>query len=426
MLGYQVTFSKPMKASNLSADDFSLKGNLLTASYSATSFAFNAAGTVLTLNYANLPEDNYTLTLLSGATGGTNFTDQVGNALDGEFSGTFPSGDGFAGGNFVSGFTLDIGTIPFPTPLTPKLPLGSLIYDRTVTGSIGPAGDSDSFTLAVDAGQTLSVLVTPTTSGLTPVVELRDPANALLGSATAAAAGNKVVLQTLPVASSGTYTLTISGASGTIGGYTVGLTLNAALESETLGGPTNDTLATAQNLDSSAVSLGGSATRLAVLGTIGAGPVGAGEDFESGILPPSFTTYASNSFGRIQITVPNGTGNSSKFAMLMDSTGNGSYVLNEAIYHVNLSGLTQANLGFAHIQFSDESDSLPTDFTGHANGDGVAISDDGNRWHTILNAPANSTWTTANIDLAAAAAAAGMTLGANFQIKFQQYDNYEY
>src|SRR5262249_50183936 len=59
-------------------------------------------------------------------------------------------------------------------------------------------------------------------------------------------------------------------------------------------------------------------------------------------------------------------------------------------------------------------------------GDGVAISDDGNRWHAILNAPANSTWTTANIDLAAAAAAAGITLGANFQIKFQQYDNYEY
>src|SRR5262249_6342233 len=95
-------------------------------------------------------------------------------------------------------------------------------------------------------------------------------------------------------------------------------------------------------------------------------------------------------------------------------------------YHINLAGLQQASLSFSHIQFSDEADSLPTDFTGHANGDGVAISDDGNRWHTVLNAPLDSSWTTATFDLVAAAAAAGMTLSSNFQIKFQQYDNFDY
>src|SRR4029079_17220986 len=54
-VSYGVTFDKPMKASNLSADDFVLKGNQLNANYSATSFSFNADGTVLTLNFANLP-----------------------------------------------------------------------------------------------------------------------------------------------------------------------------------------------------------------------------------------------------------------------------------------------------------------------------------------------------------------------------------
>src|SRR5439155_5684109 len=117
---------------------------------------------------------------------------------------------------------------------------------------------------------------------------------------------------------------------------------------------------------------------------------------------------------------------SSQFAMLMDSTGGGSYALNEAIYHIDLTGLTQANLSFSYIQFNDETDSLPTDFIGHMDGDGVAISDDGTDWHTILNAPTDSTWTTTTIDLAAAAASVGMTLGPNFQIKFQQYDNFEY
>src|SRR5439155_7333409 len=148
-LSYQVTFSKPMKVSNLSSDDFSLQGTSI--SYSAASSSFKPAGTVLTLNYANLPEDIYTLRLVAGTTGGTNFTDPVGNALDGEFSGAFPSGDGFAGGNFVAGFSLDITTLPFPTPLTAKLPLDSLIYDQVATGLIGPVGDSDSFTLGLDA-----------------------------------------------------------------------------------------------------------------------------------------------------------------------------------------------------------------------------------------------------------------------------------
>jgi hypothetical protein len=194
---YQVTFSEPMKVSNLSADDFSLYGNILGVTYTPSTFSFNPAGTVVNLGYIGLPEDNYTLTLVSGVTGGSNFTDVVGHALDGEFSGVFPSGDGNDGGNFVVGFTKDIATTAYPVPLTAKLPLGSLIYDPTASGVITHNGDTDAFTLSVDPGQTIAVLVSPIDSALQPSVELYGPGNVLIGADGSAGPGlNTIIIPT--------------------------------------------------------------------------------------------------------------------------------------------------------------------------------------------------------------------------------------
>ena len=65
---------------------------------------------------------------------------------------------------------------------------------------------------------------------------------------------------------------------------------------------------------------------------------------------------------------------------------------------------------------------LPQTFSGHANGNGVAISTDGVNWYTVYTSTAaESVWATTEIDLAAAAAAAGITLGPNFKVKFQEY-----
>ena len=182
----------------------------------------------------------------------------------------------------------------------------------------------------------------------------------------------------------GTYTIAVSGADSTSGAFTAQVTLNAALEAEGNGGPTNDTLGTAQDLDGSAVSLGGSATRIAVIGTgasSGSGVLVASENFESGSLPSSISTYSSNVFGQIRVTTPGGTGNSSAFALLMESSRdadrNPVYALNEAVYTVNLTAAPQTTLSFSHINFSDEAEALPADFTGHFNGDGVAISANG-------------------------------------------------
>ena len=117
------TTSSVAPAKRAPAIVFNGEGNNLNANYSASTFSFNPAGTILTLNYTNLPEDLYSLTLVAGATSGTNFTDAVGNALDGEFSGTLPSGNGVAGGNFVVTFSLDVATSVFPTPLSSKAPI---------------------------------------------------------------------------------------------------------------------------------------------------------------------------------------------------------------------------------------------------------------------------------------------------------------
>ncbi|HNP35494.1 MAG TPA: hypothetical protein PKK10_06550 [Woeseiaceae bacterium] len=64
----------------------------------------NAASAVLDLVGVTLLNDDYQVRL-SGS-GASLIMDLDANALDGEFSGGFPSGDGTAGGDFVSSFTL--------------------------------------------------------------------------------------------------------------------------------------------------------------------------------------------------------------------------------------------------------------------------------------------------------------------------------
>ena len=59
-----------------------------------------------------------------------------------------------------------VGTVPYPIPLVPKDPPGSLIYDPSFNGIIDPAGDTDSFVLDVDAGQTIT-LVASASGGMT-------------------------------------------------------------------------------------------------------------------------------------------------------------------------------------------------------------------------------------------------------------------
>ncbi len=83
---------------------------------------------------------------------------------------------------------------------------------------------------------------------------------------------------------------------------------------------------------------------------------------------------------------------------------------------------------FFHAEWGDETHALPASFSGSSNGDGVAISADGTNWFTILTNtdPQPGVWVDEIIDLAAAATSAGIALGPDFKIKFQQYDNWIY
>ncbi len=162
-------------------------------------------------------------------------------------------------------FDLDFGTVPFPVPLLPIEPRGSLIYSGAALGSINPADDIDSFTLDLEAGETVMVMVDPDGS-LAPTVELFDSGGVPMGSVSAAAAGDAATLPPVATTIAGTYRVKIAGASNTAGTYSVGVTLNAALEDESRDGPLNDTIESAQSLDPGFIMLAEGAGRAAVVG----------------------------------------------------------------------------------------------------------------------------------------------------------------
>ena len=127
---------------------------------------------------------------------------------------------------------------------------------------------------------------------------------------------------------------------------------------------------------------------------------------------PEWKVYASNAYGRTEI---------SGGRLEMDSRENRNYTLNEAILHLDLAGRSGVKLSFDHDNLSDENDPLPASFTGHFDGDGVSISADGVTWHRVATLTGASNH---SIDLDTAARVAGINYTSDFQIKFQQYDNY--
>src|SRR5262249_10526012 len=90
--------------------------------------------------------------------------------------------------------------------------------------------------------------------------------------AEAPAAGSPAVLQVARAATLGTYTITVGASAGT-DAYSVFVYLNAAVESEAVGGPSNSTRGTAQDLQSAFLDLfpATGAQRAAVRGQLPSG-----------------------------------------------------------------------------------------------------------------------------------------------------------
>jgi len=137
------------------------------------------------------------------------------------------------------------------------------------------------------------------------------------------------------------------------------------------------------------------------------------EPFDASVLPAAWDTWSSGN-GRVRLA--NGR-------LEMDSASD--YALNEAILHINLTGVTtRVTLSFYHLSQGDEThtDSLAAGqtFTGHRNADLVAVSSDGGAtWRVVQMLGASGTVTlTLEPDVTAQS--------PDFLIKFQQYDNYEW
>ncbi|HNN82512.1 MAG TPA: tandem-95 repeat protein, partial [Accumulibacter sp.] len=261
-LQVQIQFSEDLLASVLDASDVQLRNETSGALLSATGFVYDDQTRTLRLDFSGLSEGNYTLTLFSRNDA---FRDAGGLLLDGEHSGSLPSGDSVPGGDFVLRFATDrVGPTAYPTPLVGIQPDGSLIYDPLATGVFYGTGDSDDYTLNLDAGQTLSVILSPQAAGVLGGIVVLAPDGSPLAEAVGLLDGQNVVVQTAPVTSAGTYTIrAISQAGG--GAYQVQAFLNTRLEVEA----GEDV----QDLDGSFITLAGSAARGAARGSLRAGDV---------------------------------------------------------------------------------------------------------------------------------------------------------
>jgi len=140
------------------------------------------------------------------------------------------------------------------------------------------------------------------------------------------------------------------------------------------------------------------------------------QDFSGGLpgVQDGWEYYSSDSGGRIEVV---------NERLRMDRDPSGTYTLNEAILHWDLVGASNVSLSFWQAESGDEQESLPANFTGHSDGDGVAVSSDGVNWTTVVNAADLDVGTTGQaftIDLDTL----GLEYTDDFQIKFQQYDNF--
>ena len=108
-----------------------------------------------------------------------------------------------------------------------------------------------------------------------------------------------------------------------------------------------------------------------------------------------------------------------------DSAAGDPYSLNEAILHVNLTGRSSIQLSLDHYNLADENNPLPGSFTGHYDGDGIALSVDGVHWVTIASLNGSFAAGIFNLDalLEQAKTAAGSTNVSDVRIKLQQYGN---
>ncbi|MGA1867790.1 MAG: CAP domain-containing protein [bacterium] len=150
------------------------------------------------------------------------------------------------------------------------------------------------------------------------------------------------------------------------------------------------------------------------------------ENFEGQALEGYWHAVSSEA-GRIYITDSGGP-YSGDFHLIMDSSIQGTYALNELILTIDLANQSGILLSFYQKEFHDEDNKMPASFLGSHKSDGIAISADGATWYKAQDLTGtegnDEQWTKYEINLDTAIALAQITYNNAFKIKFQQYDNY--
>lgn len=108
--------------------------------------------------------------------------------------------------------------------------------------------DDVSYTSVLEPGEVVTLAVDPG-EFLQSQIEISN-ASEIHATASSGSPGQEVIIQTIPVDFLEIYKITVKSRDGSSSGvYTVDIFLNAAVESDDHGGPTNDPLITSQDIE---------------------------------------------------------------------------------------------------------------------------------------------------------------------------------
>ena len=175
------------------------------------SLDLDAHTVVLTIDQ-QLGDDTYTIELSD------DFVDMAGNKL----------APNSANWNF---FVNSSSSISIPAT-TACMTDGSLMYQSSVSGAISQKNETDTFSIRIDKGNMFSVYVVPHSGSTLKASVTVKNGSSTSGSATSTRAGAPIAVEGISAknATNTEYTISVTGADSTTGGYTIYVVLNGMLD----------------------------------------------------------------------------------------------------------------------------------------------------------------------------------------------------
>ena len=396
-LNLSVRFNLPMEP-NVSTDDFFLIQN--SKRISPKSFHFSKSNTVFSVSYGNqLAEAPCTFTITSA------FEDRYGHRLE----------------YFTIDFEIiDTEAIITPIDFQPIGLSGSQARVGSIINNLHNASDVDQYVLELDAEQVLAIQH-QASAPLLSQLQVFAPDGGLIAT-TLSSTNSTPQITNLRIATPGAYIIEISGVSGQ-GTCQTDFHLNLQHEPSANSNEHN-TAATALDLAPWFRSINQTPyTQVNLSGRTpgpGADELVLLESFESG-RPTQGWTYHSDPGGRI-VTSDQIAPGEGDYALYFDRVDINAAVLNEAIWHIDVSGFTPPIKFSQFVRLSPATaQSIPETFNGQYNGDGVSFSTDGQSWKKVQGFNGYN-WEDRSVNLTDLATNHGLHLDNNLFLKFQDYE----